>query len=303
MTLWLASAVATAGTLWLVAIAQGLVVLWSGGQFIGVSLPPHLQPWALVNQPALNFASTPAGLAHFAVGAVVCLLIAVMAPAIIPRPSTMAAELGMIQMAWTAAVYGLGWIPLVDPWDGHLARMLRLRDAPQALLWTLPFVAAVAALPAVIRLLSLARSATPQLLGPQRLGVVVAGLVLPTITTTAGLVALLTVTGWPDTPLDGVGFLGEDPRRAALGVIPALLLAMVVAATRVPTTNPLRLRAADGRSVMLMALLATLLAASVAVAGAPLANATARSLLWGSPNHLNNIRPWIDRTARPTVVP
>jgi hypothetical protein len=46
-TLWLSSIVATAATLGLVVLSQGLVVLASGGDFIGLSVPPTSSrgPW------------------------------------------------------------------------------------------------------------------------------------------------------------------------------------------------------------------------------------------------------------------
>jgi hypothetical protein len=252
-----------------------------------------------VNQPALNFASTTAGAGHFLAGAITCLLVALLVPGVIPRPSSMTAELGAIQLAWSAAVVGLGWIPLVDPWDGHLARLFLLRDIPTGWLWTMPLVAAGAVLPAVLRLLSLARSAEPQLHGPRRVGLVLAGLVLPTATHITGMVVLLSVVGWPETPLTGLGFLAADPRRALLGAAVPMIAAVIVASRTVPTVSAIRRCPTDGRSVLLVALLAVASALGIAVAGAPRTDGIVRSVLWGAPNARTNIRPWIERDVPP----
>jgi hypothetical protein len=45
---------------WGVAIAQGLGVLFAGGGWIGIAVPLGSQPWALVNEPDIAYASSRA---------------------------------------------------------------------------------------------------------------------------------------------------------------------------------------------------------------------------------------------------
>ena len=68
---------------------------------------------------------------------------------------------------------------LLDPWDGHLSRVLRLHEMSPALVWLVPVLGAWAALMPTLRLLALVRGAQPQLGRWGRVLTVVLHLVLP----------------------------------------------------------------------------------------------------------------------------
>lgn len=301
VTGWLMAVPAFAAVFTAVAVAQGLAVVLSGGAWIGLSLPPHLQPWALVNVPVIDFATTSGGLAYWLAGPVVCLVLAVMVPGFVPRPSSMAAELAALQVAWTAGAFGLGWLALVDGWDGHLSRMLRLWDLPNWLVWLAPVVAGAAVVPACLRLLALARAARTQLNRGRRLSTVGLLFWCPTIALGCGLVALLTIAGWPETPMAGLGFLAADPRRAVIGLAPPILVTGLLAWIGYPAPAFANLRPVDGRSIVAAAVLALAAVVWIGWCGAPTPSDQVRSLLWSRPDHRNNIRPWIER--RPEMLP
>ena len=136
---WLAASTATPLALIAAACGQGLGALIGGCQWIGVTLPIGRQVWALVNQPALNFASLPAAWGYWLGSILLPLLVAATIIGILPRPRSMVSELFSLQVAWAMTTLAMAWLPLVDTNDGHLARFLSLHGfSPPFPFWPCP---------------------------------------------------------------------------------------------------------------------------------------------------------------------
>ncbi|HHQ49412.1 MAG TPA: hypothetical protein ENK19_11090, partial [Acidobacteria bacterium] len=156
---WIAAIAAVPLTVVMAVIGQGLGAAAGGCAWIGVTLPLQTQPWALVNEPTLNFASTPAANLYWLGALILPGILAFAVVPFVPRSKTVWADLAAVQIAFGMAVGGLGWLPLLDLTDGHLARWLDLHDLPRQLLAVPSLLGAVAALPLIIRLLSFDRAA------------------------------------------------------------------------------------------------------------------------------------------------
>jgi hypothetical protein len=248
-----------------------------GCGWIGISTPLGRQVWALVNQPALNFASEPRALGYWLGSLVLPLLTGVAALHLIPRARTLAAELIAVHLAWGAAVVGVAWLPLLDPGDGHLARFLDLFDLPALLVWAAPSLASIAAFPPTLRLLSLARAVRPHIGRGVRLAVVTAHLGGPCVAW-ALLASLLR---------------GSPPVAPIVGLLAPLLVACSVAWVGYPSAYAHRLDGIDRTSWLRLAGSALVVAALVWCAGRPLGGDKWTGLLWGTPSTRNNIRPWV----------
>ncbi len=261
----------------LAALGQGLGAVLGGCRWIGLSLPPDRQVWALVNQPTLDFAIRPAALGYWFGSLALPLLFAALAVALLPRLQGVAWELAVVQSAWFAAVIGGAWLPLLDPEDGHLARWLFLHRWPAELASFAPTLAAVAAVPAVLRLLALLRAGHRSCGRALRLTTVLIHLGLPT----AGWVAATAL------------LRGGLPLPSAVASAAPLVIAFAVAfyGYPAPYVRPLEPVRAGSMAWLLIWTLA--LAAGVAVAGRPLADDEARAVLWARPDGMNNLRPWM----------
>jgi len=274
---WLAATVALPLTVVAAAAGQGLGAMAGRCAWIGVALPIHRQPWALVNEPSLSFASTPGAALYWLGSLIVPALLAVGVIPFMPRSKTVWAEIAAAQIAFGMAAGGLGWLPLLDPAEGHLARWLHLHHLPSFLLAAAPVLGAMAALPAVFRLLAFDRAAH-RAPGPfHRMAVALLSFLPPT----ALWVGLGTLAA------------GEPQLLSTFGVTLPLVLALAISAifsvgAWVLPREPNR----RGTPVLLL-LAAILLGALVYMGGRPLPGGRASAILWSRPNAYNNIRPWI----------
>lgn len=262
--------------LWLLlAAAQGVGVVIAGGGFIGVSLPLGQYPWALVNQPEVNFASTRAGLwGYWLPSALLAVALAAGLPVLAPGPRRWGGELALHHLGFGAAVLGLGWAPALGCGDGPARGLERFFAVP-----SLAFVAGCALAGACLGSLPAIRLAgalwhDPQPVSrPRRLAVVLFHGVLPALL----WLALATALGWRPglLPLAALA-------TVLLGPVATLLQRMPRAALqRRETPSPPQVLAAWllGGAALALALWA----------GAP-EGRSPRGVLWGKPLATNNIR-------------
>ncbi len=277
---WLLAAVALPLALVLAMLGQAVGAMLGGCRWIGMSLPLDHSVWALVNQPTLDFAARPAAVGYWLGSLVLPLVVALLGIGFVPRPRSLGAELAAVQITWAAAVVAVAWLPLLDPLEGHLARWLALGRHPTELISVAPAVAAIATVPAVLRLLALLRGARRQSGRGLRLGAVLLHLVLPCA---AGLGAAATL-------------LHPTPVAALIGAAAPSVVALAIAWYGYPTPFVHPLTALGGRTFVVAALAAVLLWAMVWTTGRPLGDGTSAGVLWGRSNGFNNIRPWIQPT-------
>jgi hypothetical protein len=274
---WLAAALAFPLTLVLAASSQGVAALVGGCGWIGISLPMDRQVWALVDQPALNFASEARALGYWLASSVVPLLFGLGSISLLPRARSLAAELLFLHGAWAATAVGVAWLPLLDPGDGHLTRWLALGGLPWWLVWLAPVLAAPAAVPATLRLLALARSARQHAGRWFRLAVVGLHLAAPCAAWCCVVWALR----------------GEAAIAPSLALLAPLATAGAIAWIGYPAPFVHRLRPLNPASWLRLAALATVMAALLLAAGRPMPGDRRAGLVWSQPGENNNIRPWI----------
>lgn len=274
---WVGAVAGAAFALLLAALGQGLGAVFGGCRFIGVSLAPHRQVWALVNQPTLDFAIRPAALGYWLGSLLLPLLFAALAVALLPRFGGLVSELAVVQWAWLAAVIGVAWLPVLDLEDGHLARWLFLHRWPVELVSLAPVLAAAASLPCVLRLLALLRARHRHSGRSLRLGTTVLHLLLPV----AGWVAL---ASW---------LRGSVPMPSAVAAAVPATAALAVAFYGYPSPHVRPLEGVRLRGLIGLAVTAVALWGLVAVAGRPLPGGDVRGWLWLPVDARNNVRPWI----------
>jgi hypothetical protein len=275
---WAAAAVAFPLALVVAAVGQGLGALAGGCQWIGLSLPLGRQVWALVNQPVINFSSSPSASGYWLGSLILPLIIASGIIPLLPRANSMLAELSVVQTAWGSASVAGAWLPLLEYEDGHLARWLAFQDWPQAAVWVAPILASVIALVPALRLLEMARRRQTSARSIARFGVVAIHLGIPLVAW-VGVAALVR---------------GSLPVAATLGAALPLAVSLTVAWLRYPAPYVRPLEPATPFGVIGILAAATLLFAFVWFAGRPLPEGRSAGILWGPPQAFNNIRPWID---------
>jgi len=291
---WLGAFCAAFLALGVVAAGQGLGAILGGCRWIGLTLPIGHQPWALVNQPSLAFAGDTRAVGYWLGGTIACLLVAFLWVPLVPRPRGLTSELLAIQFSWMAAVVGLGWVALLDPWDGHLSRFLRLHHASPALVWVVPVLGAWAALIPTLRLLALARQGHPQLSRWGRLATIAVHLGLPTLGwIVAGvLIIIRTHPTTPGSPFEGLSALEMLWPPVLAAALPALAAATLgwVAFPRpwAHQLEPSRMKSASFLLIMAFALIAFQLPA-----GGPASGGRARGVLWSPADSRNNVRSWV----------
>ena len=295
---WLAALCGGVFSLAFVAGGQGLGAILGGCRWIGVTLPLDRQAWALVNQPSLAFATQPSAAGYWLGGIATCLLAASLVIPLLPRPRGLTWELAALQISWMASVLGLGWMALLDPWDGHLGRFLRLHDVSAPAAWLVPMLGAWAALIPTLRLLALARGAQPQLTRVGRMMTVFIHLVLPAFVWIATAVVMVNRAGpsFRGTPLEVLGpleTLWPPVVAAGLPCVAALMMAwLAFPRPWVHHLEPVRLKAIIGLLAAAVVLVGFLIAL-----GAPTGAGKRRGVLWSQPDSRNNIRPWVNPTA------
>ncbi len=291
---WLAALCGGIITLGLIAGGQGLGAILGGCRWIGVTLPLHQQTWALVNQPTLAFSTQGPAAGYWLGGIGACLLVAALMVPFVPRPGGLTSELVALQVSWMASVLGLGWMALLDPWDGHLSRFLRLHDVSPAAAWLVPVLGAWVALIPTLRLLALARGAQPQLNRSGRILTVVMHLVLPSFAWIAAGVIIVTRTGstFHGSPLEGLGsfqVLWPPIVAAALPSIAALMMAW----SAFPRPWVHHLEPVCLKTTAFLLASATVLVGLQLILGAPSGGGTCRGVLWSHADSRNNLRPWV----------
>ncbi len=274
---WLFAAFTMPLTLVIAAAGQGIGAWFGGCSWIGITLPLGRPVWALVNEPSIHFASLGAADGYWLGSLALPLLLALLAPGSIPRARRIGSELLMIQLAWAAALIGLGWLPFLDPSDSHLVHWLDFHRLSPTWIWAAPAIAAVTALLATRRLVDLLRSASPHA-GP------VARLI------TAILHLWLPAVGW--VLLNGI-VAGPAPRRALLAATIPCAAAAAAAIFAHPPGHHHRLEPVS--TTTWLGALATVLVTGVLVwcAGRPLPHQHNAGILWGRPLATNNIRSWV----------
>jgi hypothetical protein len=274
----LAAALALPGALLAAVAGQAVGSLLGGCGWIGISTPLDRQVWALVNQPALNFASLPRGLGYWLGSLLLPLLVGCLIVHFLPRSRSLAAELTALQLAWGCTTVAVAWLPLLDSADGHIRRLLELWHLPHELLWVVPLLAVPAALPPTLRLLALLRAARQHTGRGLRLATVGVHLVFP-VAVWVGLATLIR---------------GEPAPAASIGLAAPIVTAVAVAWYGYPYAFPHRLRELQPSDAVRVAVIGTLVIATVWFAGRPLAKSRASGLLWANPKSYNNIRQWVE---------
>ncbi len=275
---WLAASAAIPIALLTAVFGQGLGAVVAGCHWFGICVPVDRQPWALVNQPAINFASLPSAGGYWLGSTLLPLLVAVALVPLLPRASSLIAELAIVQAAWASATVAVAWLPLVDPDDGHLIRFLTLHDLPPVLVWIVPAVASAAGLLPTLRLLELARRRRRDVGRWYRTLLVAVHLGVP-VALWFGLVSVIR---------------GAVPIAAAIAIAAPVAAALILAWLRFPQPYVRPLAGLTGAGVAWLTALAVTSAAIVWMCGHPTAGGKRVGLLWGEAFSLNNMRPWIE---------
>jgi len=275
---WLAAAGAFPFALVTAAGGQGLGALVGGCSWIGISLPMDHQPWALVNQPVLNYASQPAAIGYWWGSWLVPMLFAVALGMLRPRSRSWTVELVTVQAAWAVVVVAGAWLPLLDADGGHIVRWLALNRLPAAAVWAAPLAAAAVGLVPAIQLLELARRQRSDLGRARRTALVTIHLAVPAVL-------------WVGVTAAVAGGLSV---RAVTGLGVPVAAVVALAWLRFPSPHVRRLQPPTARGVAALAVGVGLVIAVVWLTGRPLADGRSAGLLWGKPSAFNNIRTWID---------
>jgi hypothetical protein len=275
---FLAAAGAYPMALILAVLGQGFGALIGGCDWIGISLPLNHQVWALVNQPVLNFSSTPIAAGYWLGSLGLPLVVAVATIPFLPRALSLTAELIVVQISFAAAAVALAWLPLIDLEDGHFVRWLALHGMPPILVWLAPVAAVGAALIPTLRTLELARRQHEQTGRGFRVLVIVLHLGAPLVAW-VGIVTLI---------------CGALPFAPTLGAALVLVGALALAWFRYPSAYVRPLRQPTLAEFPILAITVVILMAIVWLGGRPLPGQKTAALLWGQPQAYNNLRPWIE---------
>ena len=268
----------------LLILGQGLGALAGGCDWIGAVTSIHRQPWALVNQPTIDFASRPASFGYWWGGTMLCLATAALAVPLLPRPRTLVAELATIQLS-LAAAFLVAWTPLLATDAGHPGRWLQLRSVPVQGLWLLPAAAGIVSVLPTLRLLGLLAGARRRAGRGSRLLLVAVALAPPT---GAWVVAAWRLSG---------SFVPLVEPLLGVGIMIATVLGVAVVGYGRPVVHPVATPTSAG--LLAATLAAVILAAAAAGLGLPRRGAEAGGVLWGAPGATNNIRSWMEpATAR-----
>ncbi|MCU0303130.1 MAG: hypothetical protein MUC56_03585 [Thermoanaerobaculales bacterium] len=287
LTSWLAALAAIPAGLLAAAAGQGLGGLLAGGAWIGVCLPWDRQPWALVNQPALNFASLPSAGGYWLGSTVLPLALAAVVPPLTLRLRSLAGHLVVLQTAWVSLVVAASWQRVLDPELAHLARWLHFRGLPAELGWIAVAVATALAIPIALRLIALARIVRFNLGRARRTILVLLHLVPAPL-------AWAAFTVW---------LRGAVPLAACVAAGLPLIAGLVVAWVGYPAPLTHAVARLRPTSAVALAAAAAIGWAAGATAGRPLPDGRVAALQWGPSTSVNNIRDWMAPHRAPWIGP
>jgi hypothetical protein len=277
LTSWLAGAFAIPLALFTGATGQGLGTALAGGTWIGVCVPWDRQAWALVNQPALNFAALPSAAGYWLGSVVMPIAVATALMPLSLRVRTLAGQLTVVQGAWMTVVLGAAWQPFLDFGDCHLARWLAFRGLPEELQWLSVAAAAVAGVPIALRLVAIGRITRFHMTRWRRMALVLLHLLPPTavwivitlVIRNGVAVAACVAVGVPLVAVVGVAWYGYPaPLTHAVEGLRARAVASLIAAAVLAWT-------------------------ACVAAGQPLPGHRSAALQWGRDSTTNNIRDWM----------
>ncbi len=280
---WLAGLIALPLALFASAGGQGFGALLAKAGWIGLSVPWDRQAWALVNQPALNFASLPSASGYWLGSWIASLGIAALAIPLSLRLKSLATQLFVVQWAWMAAVIGASWQPALDPQLSHLARWLVFRDLPVELRWVNPALVAAVVVPIALRLIAIARITRYHLRRGRRLLLVAVHLGPIPVAWAVATTSLRT----------------EFPLEASIMAGVPLLVVLTVAWIGYPAPLTHRVTPVAARAIGLAAVTVVLAWAVFWIAGRPLPDDRAAAVQWGRAGSSNNIRPWMEPVMAP----
>ncbi len=279
----LAAALGLPLSLFTATIGQGIGALLAGGGWIGLCVGWDRQAWALVNQPVLNFASLPSATGYWLGSWIAPLLVAALAIPLSLRLRSLTAQLIVVQWAWMAAVIGVSWQPALDFQRCQFARWLEFRDLPPELLWTSVALAAVAAVPIVLRLIAIARIARYHLSRARRL-------------TLVGLHLLPAPLAWAAVTTMIRGAI-EVQACIAAGAPILVVVAVAWIGYPAPLTHPVE--PVRARALAQLSLMLVLVWAAFWIAGRPLAEDRVAAVQWGGETSTNNVYPWMEPLRAP----
>lgn len=291
---WFAAALGASAALWAIAVGQGVGSLLAGCRWIGLTVPMHRQVWALVNQPSLAFGSHGSSIGYWLGGTVACGCLAALTVPLWPRPRSLVAEIVALQVSWMAAVVGLGWMALVDPFDGHLAKWLYFHQVSAAVVWVVPVLGAWISLIPAARLLGLERNGNPQLTRFGRMWSLTVHLAVPAL-------AWLGVASWQLLSVlesaAGDPFLSRLPIEAVgppllAGILP-IVAVVGMGWFAYPRPWAHRLEPARLTPVLLVVVAAVLVSGLQWAVGAPTDSGGARAVQWSNSDSRNNLRSWV----------
>ncbi len=284
---WIAAVAAVPAALVGAAAGQGLGTMLVGGTWIGICVPWDRQPWALVNQPVLNFASLPSAAAYWLGGPAVVLGVAIGLIPVTVRVRSLAGQLAAVQLAFVATVVGLLWQPALDPASSHVTRWLEFRGLAPELRWLAAAVGAGAAVPIVLRLIALARITHFAPSRGRRLGLVMLHLVPVPL----GWAAVSTLVR------------GGVPAEACTVAAVPMVVALVTAWFGYPPAATHAVVAIRPRTVVALAGIMLTFAAVALAAGRPLPGDRTAAVQWARDSSFNNIRPWMAPLRAPWLDP
>jgi len=293
---WIAAAAAAFAAVLATVIGQGLGAVGGGCRWIGITLAVDHQPWALLNLPDLGFSGRPAALGYWFGGVGLCLLIGLLAVPLLPRPRKLGWELMVLQLAWMSLSIGVCWLPLLDAWDGHISRFLRLHEFSPAWVWIFPILGSWVALIPVLRLLALLRDGEPTASAFKRSLCVMAHFGVPTLGWMSfGLaleLPLLQAAASTDS-MPGLEILLREFWAPLIGALLPVVAALLFAVRAYPRPFAFPMAPLSGGQFLAVFLALAAGGGLFFLTGAPVGNGMSRGLLWGRPDSRSNIRSWV----------
>ncbi len=275
MLSWAAASLAWPLAWLLLAASQGLGVVATGGEWIGLALPWGQHPWALVNQPTVGYAATRAAFWGYWLSPLFGAAVRALAiPIGLSASRSWLAELLVCQVGFAGACLGFGWAPPLGAADGPASGLARFWHVESStLVGGCALFGALVIVPSVLRL-------TGHLwhlqAGPGRSRRLAA----------VAVHGLLPALAWPTASF----LMGWGVNGASMVTLGAVILGAVVGAWFGVPRAPLRPRPEVPPSTVALAWLAGLVVAcALAWSGSPRGGA-AKALLWSTEGMTSNVR-------------